>query len=179
LEVLAERGIEFNRMPPMTLEPLLDAPFAVQIHVATVTPAALLGAYILLNPKGTPQHRLLGKLWMALMVVTATSSFFIHQINLFYGFSPIHLLSISTLFGSWNAVAAARRGDIRLHRRIVTGLYFSGIVLAGLFTFLPGRIMHRVAFTGAEWPAVFVAALIGAILVAIVLRSRRGDPIAR
>ncbi|RUM21431.1 DUF2306 domain-containing protein [Rhizobium vallis] len=176
---MAEREIEFNRMSPMTFEPLFDAPLAVQIHVATVTPAALLGAYILLNPKGTPLHRLLGKIWMALMVVTATSSFFIHQISLIYGFSPIHLLSIATLFGSWNAVAAARRGDIRLHRRIVGGLYFGGIVLAGLFTLVPGRIMHRVVFTGAEWSAAFVAALIGAILVAIVLRSRRGAPIAR
>ena len=176
---MAERGIEFNRMPLMTLEPLLDAPLAVQIHVAAVTPAALLGAHLLLRPKGTPLHRLLGRIWMALMVVTAVSSFFIHQINLFYGFSPIHLLSIATLFGSWNAIAAARRGDIRQHKRIVTGLYFGGIVVAGLFTFVHGRIMHAVAFTGAEWPAVLIAALIGSILVAIVLRRGRGRLVAR
>lgn len=163
----------------MTLEPLLDAPLAVQIHAAAVTPAALLGAYMLLRPKGTPLHRLLGRIWMALMVVTAISSFFIHQINLFYGFSPIHLLSIATLFGSWNAIAAARRGDIRLHKRIVTSLYFGGIVLAGLFTFVPGRIMHAVAFTGAEWPAALIAGLIAAILAAIVLRRGRGRLIAR
>jgi len=175
---LAERGIEFNRMPLMTLEPLINAPLAVQIHVAAVTPAALLGAYLLLRPKGTPLHRLLGRVWMALMVVTAISSFFIHQINLFYGFSPIHLLSIATLFGSWNAIAAARRGDIRLHKRIVTGLYFGGIVVAGLFTFVPGRIMHAVAFTGGEWPAAFIAGLIVVILAAIVLRRGRGRLIA-
>jgi len=42
----------------------------------------------------TPLHRLLGKIWMVLMVITSLSSFFIHQIDLFYGFSPIHLLSI-------------------------------------------------------------------------------------
>ncbi|MGR4843582.1 DUF2306 domain-containing protein [Rhizobium laguerreae] len=176
---MAETGIEFNRMSLMTLEPLLDAPFAVQIHVAAVTPAALLGAYILLRPKGTPLHRLLGRIWMALMIVTAMSSFFIHELDLFYGFSPIHLLSIATLFGSWNAIAAARRGDIRLHKRIVTGLYFGGIVLAGLFTFLPGRIMHTVIFTGAEWPAVLAAAVTGSILIAIVLRRRRERLIAR
>ncbi|EJZ19621.1 DUF2306 domain-containing protein [Rhizobium sp. Pop5] len=163
----------------MTLEPLLDAPLAVQFHVAAVTPAALLGAYILLNPKGTPLHRLLGKIWMALMAVTAISSFFIHQINLFHGFSPIHLLSIATLFGSWNAIAAARRGDIRRHKRMVASLYFGGIVLAGLFTLVPSRIMHRVVFTGAEWQASLVAALIGAILVAMVLRGRRRERIAR
>lgn len=163
----------------MTLEPLLDTSLAVQIHVAAVTPAALLGAYALLRPKGTPLHRLLGRIWMTLMVVTAMSSFFIHELDLFYGFSPIHLLSLATLFGSWNAIAAARRGDIRLHKRIVTGLYFGGIVLAGLFTFLPGRFMHAVIFTGAEWPAVLAAAVIGSILIAIVLRRRRERLIAR
>jgi uncharacterized membrane protein len=176
---LAETGIEFNRMSLMILEPLLGAPLAVQIHVTAVTPAALLGAYILLRPKGTPLHRLLGRIWMALMVVTAISSFFIHELDLSYGFSPIHLLSIATLFGSWNAIAAARRGDIRLHKRIVAGLYCGGIVLAGLFTFLPGRIMHAVVFTGAERPAALAAAVIGSILVAIVLRCRRGRLIAR
>ncbi|WP_047614238.1 DUF2306 domain-containing protein [Rhizobium sp. IY2] len=176
---MAERRIEFNRTPPMTLEPLLDAPLAVQIHVAAVTPAAALGAYILLRPKGTPRHRLFGRIWMALMVVTAISSFFIHELDLIYGFSPIHLLSIATLFGSWNAIAAARRGDIRLHRRIVAGLYFGGIVLAGLFTFLPGRIMHAVVFTGGQWPAALAAAVIGSILAAIALRRRRGRLMAR
>lgn len=84
----------------MTLEPLLNASPAIQIHVATVLPAALLGAHLLLRPKGTPRHRLLGKIWMALMVVTAASTFFIHELNMFFGFSPIHLLSIATLFGA-------------------------------------------------------------------------------
>jgi uncharacterized membrane protein len=116
---------------------------------------------------------------MVLMIVTAISSFFIHQLDLFYGFSPIHLLSIATLFGSWNAIAAARRGDIRLHKRIVAGLYFGGIVLAGLFTFVPGRIMHAVVFTGTESPAALAVAVIGSILVAIVLRRRRRRLIAR
>ncbi|MGO8147843.1 hypothetical protein AB9F42_33890, partial [Rhizobium leguminosarum] len=76
---MAERAIDFNRMPLMTLEPLLDAPFAVQIHVTAVTSAALLGAYILLRPKCTPLHRLLGRIWRARMVVTAVSSFCIHE----------------------------------------------------------------------------------------------------
>jgi membrane associated rhomboid family serine protease len=76
-------------------------------------------------------------------------------------------------------MSAARRGDTRLHKRIAAGLYFGGIVLAGLFTFVPGRIMHAVVFTGVEWPAALAAAVIGSILVAIVLRRRRGRLIAR
>jgi len=59
----------------MTFEPLLHASIAIQIHVAAVIPAAVLGAYLLLKPKGTSRHRLLGKIWLSLMLVTALSSF--------------------------------------------------------------------------------------------------------
>ncbi|MGY5805427.1 DUF2306 domain-containing protein [Rhizobium sp. LEGMi12c] len=149
----------------MTFEPLLDAPIAIQIHVAAVVPAALLGAYLLLRPKGTPRHRLLGKIWLVLMVVTALSSFFIHQINMFYGFSPIHMLSILVLFGCWGAIANARRHNIEAHKRIVRSLYFGGIVGAGAFTFLPGRIMNRVAFDGDETAPFLVAIAIAIALL--------------
>lgn len=149
----------------MTLEPLLHAPIAIQIHVAAVVPAALLGAYLLLRPKGTPRHRLLGKLWLGLMVVTALTSFFIHQIDVFYGFSPIHLLSIFVLSGCWRAIVTARNHNIEAHKRIVKGLYFGGIVGAGAFTFLPGRIMNKVAFNGDEVaPFLVLAGIVAALL---------------
>ncbi|WP_113408099.1 DUF2306 domain-containing protein [Rhizobiales bacterium] len=154
----------------MTFEPLLDAPIAIQIHVAAVVPAALLGAYLLARPKGTPIHRVLGKIWLALMTVTALSSFFIHQINMFYGFSPIHLLSLFVLFGCWGAIANARKHDIDAHKRTVRGLYFGGIVGAGGFTFLPGRIMSKVAFDGNETAPFLVAA--GIVIALLWLMSK-------
>ncbi|MBB3441899.1 DUF2306 domain-containing protein [Sinorhizobium sp. B11] len=158
----------------MTLEPLFNAPLAIQIHVLAVVPAAILGAYLLARPKGTPRHRLLGKVWMALMVITALSSFFIHRINLFHGFSPIHLLSIAVLAGSWRAILAARRHDIRTHRRVVSGMYFGGIVVAGLATLLPGRLMNAVAFSGDSWMAVAVLVLVAvAVVGAIRFAPRR------
>lgn len=149
----------------MTFEPLLHAPIAIRIHVAAVIPAALLGTYVLLRPKGTPMHRLLGKTWLVLMVVTALSSLFIHQINMFYGFSPIHLLSVYVLFGCWGAIANARKHNIEAHKRIVRGLYFGGIIGAGAFTFLPSRIMNKVAFDGDEMAPLLVAAGIGVALL--------------
>jgi uncharacterized membrane protein len=159
----------------MTLEPLFNAPIAIQIHVLAVTPAALLGAYILVGRKGTPWHRLLGKIWLMLMVLVALSSFFIHQINMFYGFSPIHLLSVYVLVSSWRAIAAARRHDIGAHKRIVTGLYVGGIIGAGLFTLLPGRIMNKVIFSGDALVPLFMVASIVAFLawLAIVEVRRR------
>lgn len=161
----------------MTFEPLLHAAIAIQIHVAAVVPAALLGAYLLLRPKGTPRHRLLGKIWLGLMVITALSSFFIHQINMFYGFSPIHLLSIFVLSGCWGAIVNARNHNIDAHKRIVRSLYFGGIVGAGIFTFLPGRIMNKVAFGGDEIAPLVVVAGIAVILLWLVSKEiwrRRG-----
>lgn len=149
----------------MNLQPLLNAPVAVQIHVAAVLPAAVLGAYILLNRKGTPVHRLLGKIWMVLMVITSLSSFFIHELDLFYGFSPIHLLSIVVLVGAWRAISAARAHNIRAHKASVIGMYFGGIVGAGLFTLIPGRIMNAVVFSGGpSWGFLLAIAAIAGLL---------------
>lgn len=134
----------------MNLAPLLDAPLAIQVHVATVVPAALIGPYMFWARKGTPTHRLVGRVWLGLMVLAALSSFFIHQINLFMGFSPIHLVSIFVLVTAWLAYRSARQRRIKDHKRQVLGLYFGGVVGAGLFTLLPGRIMNKVAFTYAD-----------------------------
>ncbi len=146
----------------MTLTPLLTAPLAIQIHVATVVPAAFLGAFLLAHRKGTRWHRRLGRLWIGLMVVSALSSFFIGSINLFFGFSPIHVLSILVLWSSLQAVRAARRGDIAAHRKNILGMYVGGIIVAGGFTLVPGRLMNNVVFSG--FPADFMLDL-GAVLV--------------
>lgn len=150
----------------MTLEPLLSASPAIQFHVATVVPAAIIGAFLLAGQKGTRLHKSLGRVWIVLMILTSLSTFFIHTINQFHGFSLIHLLSLAVISGCVNAVLAARRGDIATHRRTVRSTYFGGIVIAGGFTLLPGRIMHAVIFdgglAGAFWLALTVA---GGLLV--------------
>ena len=55
------------------------AKLPIIIHVATVLPAIPLGGYLLLAPKGTPLHKMLGKVWLILMLVTATSAIFIQS----------------------------------------------------------------------------------------------------
>ncbi|MXN44185.1 DUF2306 domain-containing protein [Shinella kummerowiae] len=151
----------------MTIEPLLNAPIAVQFHVATVLPAAVLGAVLLARRKGTPAHRLLGKIWLVLMVVTSFSTFFIHDLKTVGNFSPIHLLSIYVIVGSIPAIRAARRGDIRAHRAQVAGMYFGGIVVAGLFTLVPHRVMGAIIFDGASgFVSGVAAALVCVLLVA-------------
>lgn len=144
----------------MSLAPLLNAPLIIQLHVATVVPAAIIGAVILLRPKGTAAHRLLGRIWVVLMIATSLTTFFIHTIDTFYGFSPIHILSITVILGCARAVAAARRHDIRTHLKIMRAVYAGGIGLAGLFTLYPGRLMNQVVFGGAS------SALVWGIIVA-------------
>lgn len=157
----------------MSAVTLLDAPFAVQFHVATVVPAAFLGAWLLAQPKGTPLHRALGRVWMALMFVTSVSTFFIHELRVVGDFSPIHLISIYVIVSCYTAVRAARRHNIMAHRRTVAGMYLGGIVIAGAFTFLPGRIMSTSLLALASGPgSVVLAALlafgfIGAGMLAI------------
>mgnify|MGYP006283108919 FL=1 len=80
------------------------------------------------------------------MLVIAVSGLFIHEIRLIGPFSPIHLLSLLVLVTVPLAVLRARKGDIKGHRRIMTSIFWLALVVAGLFTLAPGRIMERVAF---------------------------------
>jgi uncharacterized membrane protein len=124
--------------------PLFEAPLAVKIHVATVVPAALIGAVQLARPKGTPGHRALGYVFMALMITTAIAAFFVRSID--GGFTPIHLFIPLTFFGVIVGLWRIRNGDVRGHRHSMTGLYIGAIGIAGLLAFTPDRIMHAIFF---------------------------------
>ena len=155
----------------MSLSLLTHASPAIQIHVAVALSAFLLGGVLLLLRKGTGLHRFFGRIWIGLMVVTALSSFFIQTIRLFFGFSPIHILSILTLFGCWQAVAAARAGRIAEHRRHVGNLYTLALVTAGAFTLLPGRLMHTLLF-GEGDGQLYYFAIGGLLFLALLLQKR-------
>ncbi|RVC73411.1 DUF2306 domain-containing protein, partial [Mesorhizobium sp. M4A.F.Ca.ET.022.05.2.1] len=97
-------------------------------------------------PKGTPSHRVMGYAWAALMLVIAVSSFWIRQIRLIGPFSPIHLLSILVLVTAPLAVWYAHTHRVAAHRGAMIKLYVFALIGAGIFTLLPGRIMHTVVF---------------------------------
>jgi uncharacterized membrane protein len=131
----------------MALTPLLDAAPIIQVHAFAAMAAFLLGAIQLAAPKGTIPHRTIGWIWFMLMVVIAGSSFFIHDLRVIGPFSPIHLLSIFTLIMLPLAVMHARRHRVEAHRRAMIAIFFGALVIAGLFTVMPGRIMHAVLFS--------------------------------
>ena len=130
----------------MSLAPLLNAEPAIQLHAFTAMAAFALGAIQLSAPKGTLPHRTAGWIWVALMVIVAVSSFFIHDLRVWDAWSPIHLLSVFTLAMLPLAVMHARRHRVDRHRRAMTAIFVGALVIASVFTLAPGRIMHAVVF---------------------------------
>ena len=132
----------------MDLTPLISSSGIIQIHTYAAVLAFILGVYQFMAPKGGWVHRRIGYLWAGLMVIVALTSFGIFQLRIIGPFSPIHLLSVYVCIVTPLAVLAARRHQIPAHRANMIGLFVGGLVVAGGFTFLPGRIMHAVFFGG-------------------------------
>jgi len=130
----------------MSLAPLLEAAPAIPLHAFAAMAAFVLGLVQFAAPKGTLPHRTIGWIWVVLMLIVAASSFWIHQIRLVGPFSPIHLLSIFTLVVLPLAVWRAHTHRVADHRRMMIFIFAGALVVAGLFTLVPGRIMHRVIF---------------------------------
>lgn len=152
----------------MTLTPILTAPIVIQLHVLAALCAMVLGPLAMLRQSRDIWHKRLGRAWVAAMLVTALSSFLIHEGRLLGPFSPIHLLSGLTLWGLWQIVADARAGRIAAHRTGAISLYVWALGVAGLFTLLPGRRMNEALFSAAPWTG-FATTAAGLILVAIIV----------
>jgi uncharacterized membrane protein len=135
------------------LELLLHAPWLMQVHLATVLPATVLGAWLLLGKKGGARHRALGKLYLGLMLITALSTIGMPAyVGPTLALGPLrlgllHLFVPLTLHGVWSAFRTVRRGDIQGHKRAMVSLYIGALLIAGALSFLPGRFMHRLLFS--------------------------------
>lgn len=117
----------------------------VAIHLFAAVPALAVGLLTLALKKGTALHKGLGRTWVALMIVTAGSSFWIQSLNPGH-YSWIHLLAIWTLFALVMAVRAIRwRRDRPSHIGWMVGTY-AGLLIAGGLAFLPDRLLWRVFF---------------------------------
>ena len=123
-----------------TLTPVMSG------HLITVLPATVLGTYLMFRPKGTSLHRLLGKIYMVLMLVTAIFSLFIPaavgpQLLGHLGF--IHILSVVVIFSVPSAYVAARNHKVMQHKAAMAGVYYGGILIAGGFALAPGRYLNQ------------------------------------
>lgn len=128
------------------MEILLNESQPIPLHAIAAMIAITLGGIQLCMKKGGATHKLLGRVWVGLMLIISFSSVFIHEIKLWGAYSPIHLVSLLTIFFVVLAVYFARAGKIKRHKRAMVSLYVFAPVLTGLFTLLPGRVMNQVVF---------------------------------
>ena len=120
----------------------------ILFHLATAAGAAILGPFILFRRKGDATHKTLGRIWAGLMVVTAISSAFIRTPGAGIagtGFSYIHVFTVWTLVNIPLGIWAIRNKRTAMHRGMMTGLYV-GLLIAGGFTFIPGRLLGNLVF---------------------------------
>lgn len=123
---------------------IAQAALPIRIHLAGVAAAFLIGVVLLAGVKGTRVHRTLGWTWSAAMGTAAISSLFIHGPK--GGLNILHFFTGWTLIALPMALAAARRHDVRRHARLMTGMFVGGLGVAGLFAFMPGRLMWSLFF---------------------------------
>ena len=140
----------------MTLEPLLSAPVAVQAHVAAALAAIGVGAWVIyFSRKGTPLHRALGKVFLGLMLAVCAAAMFIHRSRhpIAFGLSGTHLLVPFVLAMVWLSVSSIRRGNLKLHRFCVRGLFMGALVVNTLINILfVHGVVHDMIFP-ADPPA--------------------------
>ncbi len=139
----------------MSLQPLIDASLAIQLHVAGALIGFVFGGILLLGPKGTLPHKTMGTIWVLAMSVTVISSIFIQETARFgapniMGFSFIHIFTLIGLFSIPAGLFRLLRGGPKLKRHggHFRGLFIGGILIAGALAFMPGRVMHAMIFGG-------------------------------
>ena len=119
------------------------------LHLGTVLPAFVLGAFQLLGRKGTPGHRCLGKIYMLLILATGLVTLAMPAKvgpQALHHFGVIHIFSLMALLNVPLAYIAVRRRSIQVHRFAMLSLYMGGILIAGAFAFSPGRMLHQWLF---------------------------------
>ncbi len=120
---------------------------AVGVHLAFALFALAIGISVLVQQKGTPRHKLLGRIWVGAMAIVAIGSFQIRELNPDGGLSIIHAISAFTILAVIYAIYSIRKGRRRAHMSAMIGS-LAGVVVAGLFTLDPHRVVGSFLFGG-------------------------------
>ncbi|SDR69296.1 Uncharacterized membrane protein [Polaribacter sp. KT25b] len=127
----------------------MEYKYLMYAHLVTVVPCVFIGAYLLSVKKGTPFHKSLGKIYMSLMIITAIITLFMPADvgpQFLNHFGYIHLFSFLTLYSVPTAIIAIKKGHVKKHKLKMIFLYVGAIIIAGGFTFTPGRFLHNLFF---------------------------------
>ena len=110
-----------------------------------ILPALVLAVLILYREKGTKSHKMFGRVWVLLMLVSAISSFFIKSEG---QFSWIHILSVVSISSVCVGVLAIRKNLRKLHSICMISAYAGAIVAGVVATLTPGRFVYEFMFGG-------------------------------
>ena len=119
------------------------------LHLASILPAFAIGSYMLVMRKGSSLHKILGRTYLLLMLATGFTTLFMSaKVGpiLLGHFGFLHLFSLYIFYSVPAAYFAARSGKISAPRWNMIGLYVGGILIAGTFAFMPGRMLHEFTF---------------------------------
>lgn len=148
----------------MTLVPFLAAPLPVQMHIISAVLALILGPIALYRRRRDRMHKVSGYVWIAAMTVLAVGSFLIPSHFTPIGIGPLHGFALVTLWSLWAGVKAAIGQDIARHEAILRSLYSNGLIIAGAFTFLPGRTLNQMLFGApSQWGWLVIAGILGLV----------------
>ncbi len=78
-------------------------------------------------------------------------------------FSPLHGFALLTFWSLWQGIRQVRAGRIQAHKATMRGLYWFGLIIAGLANFLPDRRTNEVFFSGNDslgWIVIGVGAVV-------------------
>jgi len=120
-------------------------PPVIYLHLTCASAALVLGTVQLARTKGTPSHRLFGWIFVALMLTVAITSSWIPS---FLHLTWIHVFTLITLVSIPLALWSIRHGNVRRHAAAMKGLYIGGLVIAGIFTLIPGRLLGNLLWKG-------------------------------
>lgn len=158
-------------------QPLLDAAPAVQIHALSACLAIALTPITLFRKRRDRLHKIFGYGWSLAMFLTAASAMFIGEFGFIGHFGPIHLFCIFTFWGLYDGISAAVRRDFAAHQRNMRQLAFGALGIAGTLSFLPGRRMNSLFFSGMEEMGfAFVLALFAICVILFGGLGRRKSP---
>lgn len=159
----------------MSLEPITNASLDIQLHLVCAIFALGLGPVAIWRKRRDRIHKISGYAWVVAMLGLATTGLMIPA----FGFAiigtlgPIHAFSFLTYWSIWTGMRAIFRKDIRTHEAAMKGLYYQGLLIAGLVNFVPGRRINR-AVLGEHWEMGWAVIAVGAVgLVAIAWWQRQ------
>lgn len=143
-------------------------------HVAAASLGIVLGAVQLWRrPRGGAAHRLIGRVWVALMMWAAISSFWIRELN-DGAFSWLHVLSVVTVAGAVNGVIQVRRGRLMSHRIAMISTWVGSVIAFVFAVAVPARHIPTYAVTNPGGAAAFGLSILAGAVLLVVLSNRAG-----